>query len=491
MIIYRNGLIVGLMLVLSACGEAEKKEQDKNQPAAEITTASEGKAERTLPNIVLIIGDDHGWPYYGFLGDENVVTPNLDRLADEAALFTVAHSTSNHCRPTLQTLVTGLYPSQYSEKAVAFAEKELEDDQAYQDANGRERQARWLVAETHAITEVETLPRLLAKAGYVSFQGGKWWEQSYKEAGFTDGMSQGWSWEDQMQSNGFFEFMGGEGIELGRTTFAPLQAFIENSEQPFFIWYGPALPHTPLNPPEEHRAHYEAEGFSESAKDYYGNITWFDHGIGKMLGMLEEKGALDNTMVVYVNDNGWEQPATVEYKGDNDLYSNGGRRGKSSLFDTAFRTPIFFRLPGAIKPAENDSLLVNAADIVPTILDYAGVERPSGLPGYSLRAVIEGKEFEGRDYLIGQVTSHRGDSDYFGNPVGASDDLMGRDVDAYYLRSLDWHFAWIKDEEIKILHDMKNDPLGEENVADTHPELVATFQKEIEAWKALYVSEGQ
>jgi len=449
--------------------------------------ASDQKAEKPI-NVVMIIGDDHGWPYYGFLGDENVVTPNLDRLASEGTVFTIGHSASNHCRPTLQSLITGLLPVQYAERTKELTKADLSGDEAYQNATGREKHARYTETEAAQMEHFATVPRVLAESGYASFQGGKWWEQSYETAGFTDGMSGGWSWKKMMDNSGFFQFMGGDGIELGRTTMEPLERFIsEKGDQPFFIWYGPALPHVPLNPPAEHRQHYENDKFSESAKDYYGNITWFDTGIGQMLDMLEAKGVLENTMIVYVNDNGWEQPADVEYKDNHDLYSNGGTRGKSSLFDTGFRMPVIVRLPGKIKPQVNNEALVSSVDIVPTILDYAGAIIPEGLPGYSLRPIINGDDFEGRKYLIGYQTQHRGDSNYLGEYLGASGDVMGRKQKAFYLRSQEWHFVWISDTGEMALYDMVNDPGSKNNIVDEHQDLVATFKKEIQAWAAKYV----
>ncbi len=455
---------------------------------AEIAAPDGDGAQSRPPNILLIIGDDHGWPYYGFLGDENVVTPHLDALAERSVVFELAHATSNYCRPTLQSLATGLYPSQYMPRMEALAAPILEADPEFQASEGRERHARRTIAESSQITQFATLPRLLAAHGYASFQGGKWWEQSYAHGGFTHGMSEGFAWTDMMSDSGFFEFMGGRGIELGRTTMDPVLDFIsEHADQPFLIWYGPALPHTPLNPPAEHRAHYETGEFSQSAADYYGNITWFDHGIGQVIAQLEAEGVLNDTIIAYVNDNGWEQPPTVEYRGDNDLYSNGGRRGKSSLFDTAFRTPILFSWPGEIAPARDDQTLVSAVDIVPTLLDLAGVAAPEGLPGRSLTPVFEGGAFAGRDYLIGRTDSLRGDSDYLGNPVGASRDLMGRDIVAYYLRSHRWHYVWLPASGEQALYDMLNDPGATTNVVEENAELIGYFRTQIAAWREAYV----
>lgn len=92
-----------------------------------------GEIDRTVvprrpggpPNVVLIIADDLGWPYLGFLGDENVITPNMDIIGNGGAVFEVGHATSNFCRPTLQSLITGLYPVQYETRMNAIADEAM------------------------------------------------------------------------------------------------------------------------------------------------------------------------------------------------------------------------------------------------------------------------------------------------------------------------------------------------------------------------------
>ena len=68
------------------------------------------------PNIVFLVGDDHGYPYYGFMGDENVVTPSMDALAMGGVTFSHAHVTAAYCRPSLRTMITGLHPIQYVQR---------------------------------------------------------------------------------------------------------------------------------------------------------------------------------------------------------------------------------------------------------------------------------------------------------------------------------------------------------------------------------------
>lgn len=469
----RNLLMTSLtpMLLASACSE----------PAADARQAEP-------PNIVLIIGDDHGYDYFGFNGNEDVVTPNLDLLAAQGSVFGLAHTTSNYCRPSLQTFITGLYPVQYEQRSLALQAEILANDADYQAAS--EQEQRWRSAAVNAglMSEFDTLPRMLSSLGYASFQGGKWWEQSYATAGFTHGMTESWDWDAMAQPGWFFEFMGGDGLDLGRTTMDPVLDFIsENQDQPLFIWYGPSLPHTPLDPPFQHRKYYETGEYSESASLYYGNITWFDHGVGTLLDALEAAGELENTLIVYVNDNGWEQGPHDEYTGDRDLFSNGGTRGKLSYFDNAFRTPIIFHWPGHIPNARNDEELISAIDIVPTILDYVGLEGPDDLPGISLRALMEHGQPTGREFLVGRMDQHRADSSFIGETVSGDTDLMGRNEEAYYARSYRWHYVWVESTGEEALFDLINDPDERNNVLAENMELVPQFRTAIEDWRATFV----
>lgn len=253
------------------------------------------------PNLVLIIADDLGWPYLGVLGDNNVITPNLDLLGTDGAIFSVGHSSSNICAPTLRTLIPGLYPVQYQSRASAIVKARIAEEGGIPKTadNSHKRALFKKEYETGAIAQFNTLPKMLKKSGYVSHQSGKWWEQSYRHGGFTYGMTEAWSWEDLVEQgdSGFFTQMGGWGNSIVRTTMTPINEFLQkNSHQPFFLWFGPSLPHSPLNPPHRFYKYFELRtDLSESAKLYYANIAWFDWSVGQLIDDLEKNGALHNT----------------------------------------------------------------------------------------------------------------------------------------------------------------------------------------------------
>ncbi|MEO0696430.1 MAG: sulfatase-like hydrolase/transferase [Pseudomonadota bacterium] len=459
-----------------------------------------GEIDRTVvprrpdgpPNIVLIIADDLGWPYLGFLGDENVVTPNMDIIGNGGAVFEVGHSTSNHCRPTLQTLITGLYPVQYEQRANAIANEKMTTIEIPEEADTeRERNILRRQYETSAIEQFQTLPRHLAKAGYASHQSGKWWEQSYAHGGFTEGMTQTWDWQDatELGDRWFFTFMGGRGNEIGRETMVPVTDFIkENAEEPFFVWYGPALPHTPLNAPDRFYKYFEdRDNLSESAKLYYANIAWFDWGVGKLLDSLREERVLDNTLIVYINDNGWEQAGDVEYADNHITFANGGPRGKGSFFETGFRTPIIFYWRGKITAIRDQQQLASALDVMPTILDYAGLEIPSELPGYSLRPAIEGHGLDApRKAFIGKMTQHRAGTNFRGQQDDTTKDHMGAALDGYYRRDLAWHFVWLPQKDEVALYNLTDDPGQLVDVSESNEDLVTRFKADIITWQETY-----
>ena len=149
---------------------------------------SSAQSASPQPNIVMIVSDDHAWTDYSFMGHPHVQTPNIDRLAAESLIFTRGYVPSSLCCPSLASIVTGLYPHQHgitgNDPANPRGLKPAQFHRSAEFQAGREAMNRRLEA-------VPTLPRELAKLGYVSFQSGKWWQGNFQRGGFTHGMTQG------------------------------------------------------------------------------------------------------------------------------------------------------------------------------------------------------------------------------------------------------------------------------------------------------------
>jgi arylsulfatase A len=489
---YCGFLVLAGICLLEAIGHAEPIAGSTSPPGAD-----PGRP----PNIVLLIGDDHGWPYYGFMGSKTVQTPNLDQLAREGTSFSFAHSTCSLCRPSLATLLTGLYPVQYYHRLDSLSRDKVIDrfggpqpvsqstkesfalDQG--DKKGRHSRSdlsalakkaataelfrqRWSVG----IRNFRTLPRSLGDRGYVSFEGGKYWEGDSREAGFTEGMSGAWSPKVVEKHGLILGLAGGDGLSLGRETMEPMFDFIRrHRHEQFFVWYAPMLPHGPFNPPEQYLSRYRGRGMSPQAEKYFANCTWFDAGVGQLLAFLEKNNLRSNTLLVYVNDNGWEQP--LEDDPDDPQYSSlGGSHGKASLHDFGFRTPIIFSWPGHVPAGIVHGGLVSTADIFPTVLDFAQAQAAPGLPGVSLRPTIESREEFSRDYVVGTMHQLRG-------PKGWPE----FEETGYYLRTNRWHYIVCKPRSISELYDMQQDPEAKRNVVAEHQELAANFDQKIDAWR--------
>ena len=175
---------------------------------------------------------------------------------------------------------------------------------------------------------------------------------------------------------------------------------------PFFIWFAPQLPHQPFDAPQNFRDPYEALGLASCAEfdcsgncatcanevNYLANVAWFDGLIGELVGELERRNLRDNTLLIYVTDNGW---------GLNYQFAPGVGKGKMTLYEMGYRTPIIFNWPGHVPAGAAYDDLVSSTDIAPTILEYAGLDVLPEQEGLSLRQRIEGGPSTGRTELIG------------------------------------------------------------------------------------------
>jgi len=395
------------------------------------------RAKPDRPNVVLIVSDDQAFGDFGFMGHEVIQTPRLDRLAAQSAVFTRGYVPTALCRPSLATLVTGLYPHVHGVTG--------NDPRPGVD---RRRIVDRFARSKH-------LMELLGERGYRSLQTGKWWEANPKEFGFTEGMTHG----DPKRGGRH----GDKGLAIGRKTMKPIFDFIDaGGDQPFFLWYAPFLPHSPHNPPKRLLDKYQKPGRSKFVARYYAMCEWFDETCGQLLDHLDKRGLSDNTLVVFVVDNGWIQKP-----------NSGGfaKRSKRSPNEGGVRTPIMVRWPGRVKPGFRDPP-VSSIDIMPTILTACGIEVPRELPGTDLIAVAQGRK-PAPDAVFGEAFTH--------DIVDLSDPR----------KSLLWR--WVVSGRWKLLvpargtarpelYDVVADPHETNNVVATEPDVAARLGKQLESW---------
>jgi arylsulfatase A-like enzyme len=413
----------------------------------------------TPPNVVFILSDDQGWGDYGFMGHEVVQTPNLDKLASQSLLFENGYVVSPLCRPSLASMVSGLPPHQHGVVG--------------NDVSPAEEAARY--AEDRPFVEAfhqhPSLIRFLVDRGYLAFQCGKWWEGSWKDGGFTHGMTHG----DPLKGGRH----GDVGLTIGRKGMAPIEAFMDTAqeeEKPFFLWYAPFLPHTPHNPPADRLKKYEGKGLSEATANYFAMCDWFDATCGELIGSLDRRGIRENTLIVYVCDNGWLAAPDSKIPLPEGWWPSYAPKSKGSPYELGIRTPIFFSLPGKIEPKREKSF-ASSLDLFPTIVSLCGFEVPGELPGvdltresrdrvigaaYSIHNMTPGKPFETLQYSW----LRKGDWKFLRRHEGIDS--------TRYLTVHDWDRVPVQ------LFDLGSDPDEATNVAERNPELVKTFHETLD-----------
>lgn len=397
------------------------------------------------PNLVLVIGDDHGWPDSGFMGHPVVETPALDRLAEQGTVFSQAQNPVSICRPSLQTLLSGLHPRQWAAKRAALR------------ADGP-------IPFRQEVAHYRTLPRELAREGYLSWEGGKMWEGSFSQAGFTHGMAAG------PPVGGFRvegDGLGRDGWDSSRcgptrTLDEPCPAldvvsqFLdEAADERFLLWFAPMLPHVPFDPPDEFRALYRDRGLTPGEELYFAQVTRLDAAIGELLRELDARDLTRDTLIVYVSDNGWQV--------DQGFFGNFGH-GKGSLHALGVRTPIVFHWPGRVPAGRVRDDLVMTEDLFATLLDYGGAEPLPDRWGQSLRPTIE------------RGVSARLDA-YVSSFYGVAPEYRG-----HFVRGFRWRYISSRDGR-EQLYDIRADPFEQLDLIGAHPQVAEEMRDAIEQWE--------
>ena len=210
------------------------------------------------------------------------------------------------------------------------------------------------------------LPKLLSEKGYLSFQSGKWRKDKFEHGGFTHDMTKGY-----LNKGGRH---GDAGLKIGREGMQPITDFIDHAvkaEKPFYPWYGVFLPHTPHNPPQRLLQNYLSKDLPPPVAKYFANCEWFDETYEQLIKILEERNLRENTMIVYVTDNGWINRSDL---------IGFTLRSKQSSNEGGFRTPILFSWAKANLQLLVRSDVISSIDLFPTVLSATGVRIPDGLP---------------------------------------------------------------------------------------------------------------
>ena len=443
--------ITALLLTFTAClaGLFNHHAADAEQP----------------PNIVYIMSDELAYYELSLMGNPYIKTPNIDRFAAEGLRFTNALAGAPVCAPLRCNLMTGKHAGHASVRA-----------------NG---------GGTPLRAEEKTIASLLKPAGYATGGFGKWGCGGRDSTGVPEkhGFDTFFGYYDQVHAHGFYPaylienseevpLAGNHGKRDGET-YSHYQImdraleFIRNhQEQPFFCYLPITPPHGRYDIPADDPAWelYRDEPWikdpklGQDAKNYAAMVSMVDRNVGEVVALLKELNLEDNTIVFFAGDNGGQDRFKNKqhprgFFGPNVNPKNGVefRAGKGSLYDGGLKIPSMVRWPGKIQPGTASDLTFYHPDLLPTIVEIAGVESPQDIDGISIVPTLLGERAAGRqqrlhDYLYWE----------FRNQVA--------------VRIGDMKGIQPKPNSKWELYDLSADPSERDNLAEQQPQLLVKMQ---------------
>lgn len=317
------------------------------------------------PGIVLMIGDDHGQGDLGCYGHPVIKTPNLDQLAATGVRFTNAFASCASCSPSRSVLLTGLHTHTSGQYGLAHPPHSFSTRPNVRSVFLRLRDAGFrtgLVGKKHVEPEqvypIDFAPKVNGRDGR---------QLAKRSAEFLD----------SCKDRPFF-------LVVGFTD--SHRAFDAGKELAGSAWveYDPASMIVPAYLPDH-------PDVRRDLADYASSVTQLDTNVGLIMEALRDSGREEETLVLYVSDNGMPFPGA-----------------KTNVYDSALRLPFIARVPGSKANGTVSDSLVSFVDVTPTILDWAGLAevRERKLPGRSFLKTLQGKEDPGPDHVFGSHTFH-------------------------------------------------------------------------------------
>ena len=413
--------------------------------AVESIGASAGAAPRS-PNIVVILADDMGWGDLSVHGNKNIRTPRIDELARAGVRFD-RFFVCPVCAPTRAEFLTGRYYPRTGVHGVSTGAERMDTDE-------------------------KTLAQYLKEAGYATGMFGKWHNGTQfpyhpNARGFDEyyGFCSGhWGnyFDPVLEHNN--RLVRGKGYITDDLTTHAMEFIEQHKQEPFFCYVAYNTPHSPFQVPERFYERFrnkplrsvhrdprrEDVAVTRAALAMCENVDW---NVGRLLDRLEQLSLSDNTIVVFFSDNG---PNSWRY--------NGGMKGrKGSVDEGGVRVPCFVRWPGHLAAGRNVRSIAGALDLLPTLLDLAGVDYQPARPldGISLRPVMTSETAELPDRTI---------VSYFGRRVS------------------------VRNQRFRLgpkgqLFDMRNDPGQRIDVRTKFPKEAAVLDAARKSWRSDVLAE--
>jgi len=396
------------------------------------------------PNVVLVITDDQGYGDLACHGNPDIRTPNLDWLGAHATRLTNFHVDPT-CSPTRSALMTGRYSSRTGVWHTIMGRSLLRADEV-------------------------TVADVFAAAGYRTAIFGKWhlgdnYPFRVQDRGFQESIVHGgggvgqtpdfWGndyFDDTYWHNGVPKPYKGYCTDV---FFDGAMRFIEaNKDRPFFVYIPTNAPHGPYNVAEKYSKPYADAGVPANRARFYGMITNIDENVGRLQKRLKELGLEENTIFIFMTDNGTSAGPAAGMKGK-----------KGSEYEGGHRVPLFIRWPGGLEERGDVGHLTAHIDVLPTLIDLCGIDPPKGVTfdGTSIVPLLNGRA----DWPERTLFVH---SQRIEHPQK-------------------WRKSAVMTQRWRLvngkeLYDIQADPAQKTNVAADHPDVVKDLRTAYEGWWA-------
>ena len=353
------------------------------------------KEKQSKPNVILILADDMGYAGLSCFGGQGLTTPTLDKLAEQGIKCTNFHANAPVRSPTRVSILTGCYQQRAGLNSI-YSESNAEDG---------------LDPATESM-----LPRVMKAAGYKTAIFGKWhlglherFNPTYfgfdEFRGFlkgnidlishynTSGQVDWWHNREQIDEPGYATtLINNHAVDFIR----------RNADSPFFLYVSHGAIHVPLLGPNDEPLrsegvttyrHDEQMDTAEYRRRYREMVYSIDEGVAMIMAELDRQNIRDNTLVIFISDNGGEKVAASKYPGSNGIYY--GHKGQ--LYEGGIRVPGIFYYPGKIKSGQASDQVMMSMDLMPTIYHYCGIKNPNNIDGVNLSPVLsDGKQLAER-----------------------------------------------------------------------------------------------
>ncbi|MCH2209032.1 MAG: sulfatase [Lentisphaerales bacterium] len=442
-------------------------------------------SDEKKPNVLLILSDDHSLPHLGCYGNENIehfnITPNLNAFAKESMLFTKAYTTAPQCAPSRASIFTGKSPVSIS--STRFAQPVRPDVPFFTDI--MRQNGYWVGIDGrhhHLDGRMKEAPHMLAA---LKNAGMKNFDQRFDRFRISKTKAE------------YLSKVGGD-----------VKAALDQvpDDKPFFLYFGFNQPHRKFGKehkgidPEKLVLPADWPDLPEVRIDYaryLSEVRDLDTGIGTIEKILIERGLKENTIVIFMGDNG-----------------EALLRGKGTLYARGLNVPLLVRWPGKIAAGSTSHALISGEDIAPTILHAVGLKPDKDMTGISFLYALQGKEYTQRTMCYGERGWHHGPltrvdgfdlsrsittkrynfiynaiPDRTFAPVGMTKSNIAWDAvkEAYKkgtLSEMHKRLYFTENRPVFELYDLVNDPLETTNLAGSKSiqELETKLRQEMDKW---------